>query len=268
MDLTTRMLGHSQAANGPSNEDILRWRWDAMGIPFTDAKLQAAARNMDEYDARMAKEKAEAESPDEDEIDEAWEQVEEERSQTAAPARCQQRESESVDDILLDLGEAFAVPSPASNPDDLRGTPAPAFTPEEASGKTNPAEMIAEAAAGVRGTRRKKHSRELNYRCKGYKTNDALANCHDINDKVRATLAIINGLMSDKGFCYCSDEQLAIWMHMSVRGAKNLLNKLVRKGFIIQIGFSGSNIKRVVRPDLANNSVRTQSLIDDFANIN
>jgi hypothetical protein len=72
--------------------------------------------------------------------------------------------------------------------------------------------MIAEAvrmATGTKGTRRKQ-SRELNYVCKGYKTNDALANCRDINDKVRATLAIINGLMSDKGFCYSSDEQLAI----------------------------------------------------------
>ncbi len=72
----------------------------------------------------------------------------------------------------------------------------------------DPAEMIAEAIRAAAGTKaiRRKHTRELNYVCKGYQTNDALANCHHINDKVRATLAIINGLMSDKGFCYCSDE--------------------------------------------------------------
>lgn len=241
-----------------------------MGIAFTDAKLQAAARDLDKQDARSAMEKTVAESPDEDEIDDAWEQVEEEREQSSATVRCQQRESESVDDILLNLGEAFGVPSPASNPDYLRGTLAPAFTPEEASGTTDPAEMIAEAVQNATGAKSssRKQTRQLNYRCKGYKTNDALANCRDINDKVRATLAVINGLMSDKGFCYSSDEQLAIWMHMSDRGAKNLLNALARKGFIIHLGYSGSNIKRVVRPDLANNPARTKALIDEFANIN
>ena len=134
----------------------------------------------------------------------------------------------------------------------------------------DPAEMIAEAVQNATGAKSssRKQTRQLNYRCKGYKTNDALANCRDINDKVRATLAVINGLMSDKGFCYSSDEQLAIWMHMSDRGAKNLLNALARKGFIIHLGYSGSNIKRVVRPDLANNPARTKALIDEFANIN
>jgi hypothetical protein len=128
-----------------------------------------------------------------------------------------------------------------------------------------PAEVVEEAireASTVSGSRRRP-SRELNYRCRGYKTNDALANCNGINDKVRSTLAIINGLMSDKGFCYSSDEQLGIWMHMSARGAKNLLDKLCKQGFIIHIGWSGSNIKRVVRPDLSNNPERTNKLIED-----
>jgi hypothetical protein len=144
----------------------------------------------------------------------------------------------------------------------------PEVLPKAAPGavQPTPAEVVEEAireARTVSGSRRRS-SRELNYRSKGYKTNDALANCNGINDKVRSTLAIINGLMSDKGFCYSSDEQLAIWMHMSAREAKNLLDKLCKQGFIIHIGCSGSNIKKVVRSDLSNNPERTKKLIEEY----
>jgi hypothetical protein len=155
---------------------------------------------------------------------------------------------------------------PPENPAEKSEPAVVSETPPAAARQPSPAEAVEVAireARRVSGSARRP-SRELNYRCRGYKTNDALANCNRINDKVRSTLAIINGLMSDKGFCYSSDEQLAIWMHMSARGAKNLLDKLCKQGFIIHIGWSGSNIKRVVRPDLSNNPKRTGKLIDEY----
>ncbi len=134
--------------------------------------------------------------------------------------------------------------------------------PKAPTGRTA-AEVVEEA---VRAASSHRSGRKLTYECKGYKINYALANCKELTDKVRCTLAIINGLMSNLGFCFGSLEQLSIYMHMSARGAKNLLDKLWKRGLIIHIGYSGDNIKRVVRPDLSNNPTRTQKLIDEYNN--
>jgi hypothetical protein len=139
--------------------------------------------------------------------------------------------------------------------------PDPETKPEPAP--TN-AEFVEEAARAASQTDRRSNRRRLTERCRGYKVNDALANCREISDKVRCTLAIINGLMSNLGYCYGSIEQLAVFMHMSVRGAHHLLDRLCKLGFIVHIGVSGRNIKRVVRPDLSNNPQRTQRFIDEY----
>jgi hypothetical protein len=107
----------------------------AMGIEFTDAKLQAAARDMDEYDARLAKEKAEAESPDED-IDDAWDQHDEEVKEQSAPDYDREKETESVDDILRGIAEDFGNPLPK----------------REVPAKPDPAEEIAEAIRRAKAT--------------------------------------------------------------------------------------------------------------------
>jgi hypothetical protein len=184
------------------------------------------------------------------------------KSKTPPLSRAEQEESKARQQEGLQRWLNEGLPegvSVATTPEEVPEQRPGNNPPVQAAGPQTAAEAVQEAVDTA--SSRPRYSRELNYRCRGYKTNDALANCNDINDKVRSTLAIINGLMSDKGFCYASDEQLAIWMHMSARGAKNLLNKLCRDGFIIHIGMSGENIKRVVRPDLSNNLSRTQGIV-------
>jgi hypothetical protein len=239
------------AADGPTNEDIMRWRWKAMGIEFTDAKLQAAARDMDEYDARLAREKAEAELP-EDDIDDAWDQHDEDVQEQSAPDYDRESDvaSGSVDDIPCELGEEFAMDSEPDEPT-LNSPPEPeGLLPEK-----DPAEEIAEAVQKAKATALQETSNptHLTDECPLYIINRQLANCRVITSTERCCIGLLNSLMQKHGYAYVSNEQLAWWLDMkSSNSVRNMLAKLTKMRLIQNTGRRNLEIRWVVCPELQN----------------
>jgi hypothetical protein len=209
-----------------------------MGIEFTDAKLQAAARDMDEYDARLTREKAEAELP-EDDIDDAWDQHDEDMEEQFAPDYDREKETESAHDILREIAEDFGNPLPK----------------REVPAKPDPAEEIAEAVRRAKATASEEatHPTGLTNECPLYIINRQLANCRVLTSTERCCIGLINSLMQKHGYAYVSNEQLAWWLDMkSPNSVRNMLAKLTKMRLIQNTGRRNLEIRWVVCPDLQN----------------
>jgi hypothetical protein len=103
-----------------SNADLIRRRWAAMGFQRSEAAVQAAAKAMDEEEARCLKQQAQAKSP-EDDIDEAWNQSRQERETQNEPGNNLEDTFQSLLDEYCSEPTVAAAPEAEAEP-----TPQPA----------------------------------------------------------------------------------------------------------------------------------------------
>lgn len=225
---------------GFSNVDFLRRRFAAMGFIRTEAEVQAAAKAMDEEEARRLKQQAQAESPDE-EIDDAWSQCSEDRET--------QDSGNDLDDVFQCIKEEYGSKEPVfgesqtqkANPVDSTSTP-------EAQARQSIAEAIKAEVAAAEAS----DPRELTTECPLYIINRKVANCRVLTSTERCCIGLLNSLMQKHGYAYVSNEQLAWWLGMKTNSVRNMLTKLTSQGFIKNTGRRHLEIRWVVCQEMQN----------------
>jgi hypothetical protein len=220
-----------------SNAYFIRQRWAAMGLDRSEADVQAAAKAMDEEEARCLKQQAQSESPDED-IDDAWQQDREDRETKQQPEDCRDTRG-GLDDIFQSIKNEYReVSKPTGQPDPI---------PEPEHSQTA-AEAVAEAVS-----RSSDRSGGLTEECPLYIINRALANCRVLTSTERCCIGLLNSLMQKHGHAFVSNEQLALWLCMkSPDTVRNMLARLTKMGFIANTGRRHLEIRWVVCQDMQN----------------